>query len=80
MRKIERLRRRHRIQVLQAHEDTAKDNAVSAPSSACFRYNDRRNNYNLTDPGSVEKSTRNLSRNRVNDQLKKYIDYYISVQ
>lgn len=29
MRQIERLRCRHRIRVLQAHEDTAKDNAVS---------------------------------------------------
>ena len=29
VRHIERLRCRHRIQVLQAHEDTAKENAVS---------------------------------------------------
>lgn len=33
VRKIERLRQRHRIQVLQAHEDTAKDNAVSLQST-----------------------------------------------
>lgn len=33
VRKIERLRQRHRIQVLQAHEDTAKDNAMRLVSA-----------------------------------------------
>lgn len=38
VRQIERLRCRHRIRVLQAHEDTAKENAVSrrrAPARRC---------------------------------------------
>ncbi len=41
VRQIERLRCRHRIQVLQAHEDTTKENAVSRQRiEMCYRLSD----------------------------------------
>ncbi|CAG08261.1 unnamed protein product, partial [Tetraodon nigroviridis] len=41
VRQIERLRCRHRIRVLQAHEDTAKENAVSREERSAARRPDR---------------------------------------
>ena len=35
VRQLERLRCRHRILVLQAHEDTSKENTVGPPSDSC---------------------------------------------